>query len=153
MRPSLHAALAFLAAFILAWICAIVVYVLGSGIGWWADRDGGVAMGFFFSVGPAVGTVAGVIAAIWAFRRARRTEPKVADGTENPKSSWPWPIRVLLAAFVFGGAAYLIGILIFWIFFPYRGSSYDPTGQAYWNAPAVMGLIAALIGGLKAARG
>jgi hypothetical protein len=72
MRAILLAALSFIVAAILFWVAAMVLYSVGSALGWWVDRDGGVAMGFAFTIGPLFGLVGGLIAALLAFFRFRR---------------------------------------------------------------------------------
>lgn len=75
MKRVLLAVLGFLGGFIFAWGVAMAVYVAGEGTGVFHDRDGGVAMGFAFSIGPFFGLIAGVIAAIWLSRRRARPSP------------------------------------------------------------------------------
>jgi hypothetical protein len=72
VRAILLAALSFIVAAILFWVAAMVLYSVGSKLGWWVDRDGGVAMGFAFTIGPLFGLVGGLIAALLAFFRFRR---------------------------------------------------------------------------------
>jgi hypothetical protein len=72
VRAVLLAALSFIVAAILFWFAAMVLYSVGSELGWWVDRDGGVAMGFAFTIGPLFGLVGGLIAAVLAFLRFRR---------------------------------------------------------------------------------
>ncbi|MCU0819919.1 MAG: hypothetical protein MUF11_11570 [Beijerinckiaceae bacterium] len=144
-------ALAFVAGLVLAWLAAMVIYVIGGELGWWRDRDGGVAMGFAFTIGPFFGVIAGIVAAIWAVRRGKVVSPPVAHAVSSAPATfgpeaklWPKAIRVPLAAIIAGGAAYLAGILVFWVFAPYSGSSYAPMGQLLWNAPAWLGIGVAL---------
>jgi hypothetical protein len=63
--------LAILAAVVAGWIAAMAVYVTGTSTGWWFDRDGGLAMGFAFTIGPCLGVLAGIAAGIRAARRTR----------------------------------------------------------------------------------
>ncbi|MGD9653349.1 MAG: hypothetical protein AB7L41_09025 [Flavobacteriaceae bacterium] len=35
------------------------------------DRDGGIAMGFAFTIAPAVGIVCAIALAVWAFRKVK----------------------------------------------------------------------------------
>lgn len=72
MRAILLSALSFVVAAILFWVAAMVLYGVGTGLGWWVDRDGGVAMGFAFTIGPFFGLVGGLIAAVLVFLRFRR---------------------------------------------------------------------------------
>lgn len=172
MPRFIKVALAFMAGLLATWIAVMVLYVIGSELGWWHDRDGGVAMGFAFTIGPFFGTIGGIAAAIWAARRGRgSTAPATPVATsgapvpapppvDGPGRSgvpavpaaplqgeaasaprlWPKAIRVPLAAIIAGLAAYVIGILVFWIFWPYSGSSYSPMGQFLWHAPTWFGI-------------
>lgn len=72
MRAALISVLVFVLVVILIWIAAMIVYVAGSGLNWWVDRDGGVAMGFAFSIGPFFGLIGGLIAALITYVRLRR---------------------------------------------------------------------------------
>lgn len=69
MRRFLKAALAFIAGVVLGWIASVLFYLLGSSLGWWNDREGAVAMGFAFTIGPAVGVILGLVLAILVARR------------------------------------------------------------------------------------
>ncbi len=184
MPAFIKGALAFMAGLVVTWIAAMVVYVTGSELGWWHDRDGGVAMGFAFTIGPFFGMIAGIAAAIWAVRRGRGiaapatpvatsgapvpAPPPVAgpgrssvpavpvaplhgEATPAPRP-WPKVIRVPLFAIIAGFAAYLAGILVFWIFWPYSGSSYSPMGQFLWHAPAWIGIAVAIAVAIREAR-
>jgi len=72
MLPALDAAmsrfllvtLAFLGAFVATWGVTVGVYILATSVGWVVDRDGGIAMGTFFVMGPAFGFVLGLVAAV-----------------------------------------------------------------------------------------
>lgn len=72
MSRFLLVSLAVLAAAVLGWIAAMAIYVTGTSAGWWFDRDGGVAMGFAFAIGPFLAILAGIVAGIWAAWRTRR---------------------------------------------------------------------------------
>ena len=72
MRTVLLVLLAFLGGFIAGFFVAVVgafLYVDLAGI---FDRDGGLAMGIIFTIGPFAGIVAGLAAAIAAAARLRR---------------------------------------------------------------------------------
>jgi hypothetical protein len=64
---------AFLLAFVLTWAAAIGYYVLGTSLGWFFDRDGGVAMGTIFIGGPSLGLLAGLACAVIVAWRTRAT--------------------------------------------------------------------------------
>jgi hypothetical protein len=81
-------------------LAALVVMLAGP------DRDGGIAMGAFFDIGP-IGGVAGLIAGIWLFVRfglVRNATPQPAaetsDAAPRPAArlSLPFAIPVLLIA-------------------------------------------------------
>jgi hypothetical protein len=81
-------------------LAALVIVLAGP------DRDGGIAMGAFFDIGP-IGGVAGLIAGIWLFMRfgmVRNTvpEPTVETSGAAPRRaarlSLPFAIPVLLVA-------------------------------------------------------
>lgn len=63
---------AFLGALVVTWIAAMAVYVLGASLGWFFDRDGGAAMGTAFVIGPSLGILMGLLAALVVGLRARR---------------------------------------------------------------------------------
>ncbi len=73
MRAFLLATLAFIAGFVLAWLGAMCVYIVGIETGFLHDRDGGPAMGFAFVIGPFFGLILGTIAAIVVARRVMRS--------------------------------------------------------------------------------
>lgn len=69
MRRVLLALAGFLGGFALGWAAAMAGYVAGDALGLWRDRDGGVAMGFAFTIGPLIGLFTG----LWlAWRVSRR---------------------------------------------------------------------------------
>jgi hypothetical protein len=79
-------------------LAALVVALAGP------DRDGGIAMGAFFNIGP-FGGVAGLIAGIWLFIRfglVRHTAPQPESDTAAPRPatrlSLPFAIPVVLIA-------------------------------------------------------
>src|SRR5690348_3842016 len=85
-------------------LAALVVMLAGP------DRDGGLAMGAFFDIGP-IGGVVGLIAGIWLFMRfglVRNASParagETADAaTPHPRRlSFPFAITVLLIVAVLG---------------------------------------------------
>ena len=81
-------------------LAALVVSLAGP------DRDGGIAMGAFFDIGP-IGGVVGLIAGIWLFMRfgiVRNAAPPAAVETPDaapPRAtrlSFPFAVIVLLIA-------------------------------------------------------
>lgn len=71
MRAGLISVFVFVLAATLLWAATIVLYVVGSGLNWWADRDGGVAMGVAFSIGPFLGLIGGLGAVLITYVRLR----------------------------------------------------------------------------------
>ena len=87
-----------------AGLAALVVMLAGP------DRDGGIAMGAFFDIGP-IGGVAGLIAGIWLFvrfglvRTAAPPQPAESSDAAPPRAarlSAPFAATVLLAVAVLG---------------------------------------------------
>ena len=84
-------------------LAALVVMLAGP------DRDGGIAMGAFFDIGP-IGGVVGLVAGIWLFVRVglvRKAAPAPAGETPDaaaPRArlSFPFAITVLLIVAVLG---------------------------------------------------
>lgn len=72
MRAAIYALFAFLGSAAIIWMLAIVVYALGSDLDWWQDRDGGLAMGFAFTIGPFFAITGGTIAGVLVFIRNRK---------------------------------------------------------------------------------
>ncbi|MGY8636103.1 hypothetical protein RAD15_26890 [Bradyrhizobium sp. 14AA] len=81
-------------------LAALVIALAGP------DRDGGIAMGAFFNIGP-IGGIAGLIAGIWLFMRfglVRHAAPQPAAETSDApprratRLSLPFAIPVLLIA-------------------------------------------------------
>jgi hypothetical protein len=73
MRRALLALGAFLAALVVGWMGVVGVYILGTSLGWFFDRDGGGAMGALFMLGPAVGLLLGVMSALAVAVRGGRS--------------------------------------------------------------------------------
>ncbi len=69
MRRAAFAILGFLGGAILGWAAAMALYVALTSAGVLFDRDGGLAMGFAFTIGPIAGLAAGAAGAWWAGRR------------------------------------------------------------------------------------
>lgn len=84
-------------------LAALVVMLAGP------DRDGGIAMGAFFDIGP-IGGVVGLIAGIWLFVRfglvRNATPPAAAETSDAAPSrttlSFPFAVTVLLIVAVLG---------------------------------------------------
>jgi Flp pilus assembly protein TadG len=69
MRKAAYALVAFVAAALVIWCLAMAVYVTGSALRWWQDRDGGLAIGFAFTSGPFFALIGGVIASVMVLAR------------------------------------------------------------------------------------
>jgi MFS family permease len=87
-----------------AGLAALVVMLAGP------DRDGGIAMGAFFNIGP-IGGVVGLIAGVWLFVRfglVRNAAPEAPTETSDatPQSSarlsFPFAVTVLLIVAILG---------------------------------------------------
>lgn len=85
-------------------LAALVIMLAGP------DRDGGIAMGAFFDIGP-IGGVVGLIAGIWLFVRfglVRNAAPPAAAETSDAaphratRPSYPFAATVLLAVAILG---------------------------------------------------
>ena len=62
---------AFLVGAIVGYALSIAAYVAVTEIGGVVDRDGGLAMGFAFFIGPLVALVFGIAGAVVALRKKR----------------------------------------------------------------------------------
>ena len=71
MGRAARAVLGFLAGAVAGYGLSILGYIAATSFGGVFDRDGGLAMGVAFMIGPLVAIVCGIVAAVWA---ARRTE-------------------------------------------------------------------------------
>lgn len=69
MKRGLRGFLGFVAGVIAGWSLSIGAYIVLTSAGMLADRDGGIAMGFAFTIGPFVGLLLGIAGAVWAWRR------------------------------------------------------------------------------------
>lgn len=114
------------------------------------DRDGGMAMGIIFAIGPLGAILGGTVAAAIAYARGRRKPPapEIAPGAASPQTR---ATRIGLAAVLAGAAGYLIGRLGLWL---QTGTLYE----SYWSAllvtwaPVLLGLAAAGLAAWLAAR-
>jgi hypothetical protein len=64
--------LAFMAGFAGGWVLAVGAYLIQTSVFGVFDRDGGLAMGYAFTIGPFVGLITGILCAVLAARRVRR---------------------------------------------------------------------------------
>lgn len=103
-----------------------------------SQREGAAAMGLAFVIGPAVGLVCALIAAVWYWLRSGRRDP----GIRAPRGSGWFAARVVAAAVV----GWLCGLLLQWLL---AGQSYDTfaVALAVSQAPLLLAL------GLAAATG
>lgn len=72
MRRFFLTLLAFLGTFVATWLVTLGVYIVATSAGWLFDRDGGIAMGMVFVIGPVFGLVLGLVAAVVVSVRLRR---------------------------------------------------------------------------------
>jgi len=61
------AMLAFVGGVVLGWILAMVGYVAWFELTDTIDREGAAAMGMAFGIGPMIGLITGVFAALWTY--------------------------------------------------------------------------------------
>jgi hypothetical protein len=67
---------AFLGGLVLGWIATMLVYLVATTLFGVIDREGGMAMGFAFMIGPFLGVVTGIALAILvALRTGRKASP------------------------------------------------------------------------------
>lgn len=64
--------LAFFAGLIGGWVLGMAAYILQTTIFGVVDRDGGLAMGYAFTIGPFLGLILGTVFAVLTARRMRR---------------------------------------------------------------------------------
>ena len=86
-------------------LAALVIMLAGP------DRDGGIAMGAFFNIGP-IGGVVGLVVGIWLFVRfgiVRNTAPPAA-----PESADPAPRRATRLSLPFAATVLLIATSLTW---------------------------------------
>ena len=88
------------------WSALAALVIMSAG----PDRDGGIAMGAFFNIGP-IGGVVGLVTGIWLFMRfgiVRNAEPPPAAETSDPaprratRLSPPFATTVLLTVAILG---------------------------------------------------
>jgi len=65
----------FVGGFVVGWCVALLGYIFYTDVLGHFDRDGGGAMGTVFVIGPFLGIITGIIAAIYVSRRQAR-KPK-----------------------------------------------------------------------------
>jgi hypothetical protein len=71
MGRALTLLLAFLGGAVVGYLACLGVYIAASSAGLTDDREGALAMGVIFMIGPAVALVCGIAAAAVAARRGR----------------------------------------------------------------------------------
>jgi hypothetical protein len=86
-----------------AGLAALVVLIAGP------DRDGGIAMGAFFDIGP-IGGVAGLIAGIWLFVRFGLVRPPLLPAEISDAA----PHRATRLSFPFAATVVLIVAILGW---------------------------------------
>lgn len=87
--------LIFVLGVIAGWAVAMGGYIVWTTLLGGFDREGTLAMGVAFTIGPALGLVTGIAGAIWAVRRGRREAgpPRSVACSErhsgSSAASWP----------------------------------------------------------------
>ena len=74
MRRGLLSLLGFLGGAIVGWSLSMAAYIVLTSAGLLFDRDGGIAMGFAFTIGPALALLLGIAGAVWAGKRAAKPD-------------------------------------------------------------------------------
>lgn len=135
----------------------IVAFMLGAIAGWAAvmagyvvyaemfevfDREGRMAMGMAFGIGPIVAVACGLAAAVWAVIRRHRRDRRRA---RVPPPALPRWQRVLLAVVLPAAAAYCVVAIAVWLFGSGAYASY-PAALAVSLAPLAAGAAAAVLG-------
>lgn len=69
MKRGFVALLGFVGGAATGWLLSMATYILITDAGMAVDRDGGLAMGFAFTIGSVVGVLLGIAGAFWAVRR------------------------------------------------------------------------------------
>lgn len=72
MATVLFTVLAFLAGLVGGWVLGLATYLLQTSVFGVVDRDGGLAMGYAFTIGPFLGLILGTVFAVLTARRMRR---------------------------------------------------------------------------------
>lgn len=89
------------------------------------DRDGGLAMSIFFTLGPLGGFLVACIAATITALLLARKRRAIATGTRAPARRWPLGVRAAVAAIVWALAVYAVVWCAFWLLTPMSFSTYE----------------------------
>jgi hypothetical protein len=136
------AVVAFAVGAVAGWIAVMVGYIVYVEAFDVFDREGAMAMGAAFGIGPVAGVALGIAAAVWAVGRLRRGEDARTGAAPPRRARWQ---RVLLFVALPGLAVYYAVAIALWLAGP---ASYE----TYWAAlaaslaPLVTGVAAALLG-------
>lgn len=106
------------AAFVLAgfvWLDAADVF----------DRDGGLAMAVFFTLGPIGAVLTAFVTTTITVLILRRKERAIAAGTRPPALRWPLGVRAVIAAVVWAVAVYAVIWCVFWLIGPMSFATYE----------------------------
>lgn len=142
MRNVVLGAVAFVAGAVGGWVAVMVAYVLYIQVTGAFDREGAMAMGAAFGIGPTVGVLVGMLAAAWTIARLRRGDRERAGVPPPSRPRW----RRLLLMVVLPAIAtyYAVAIAI-----RLAGPAYYETSWAALAAslaPLAAGVAAALLG-------
>lgn len=136
---------------------AVVAFVVGAVAGWVAvmvgyvvyveafdvfDREGAMAMGAAFGIGPVAGVALGIAAAVWVVTRLRGSEAASTGAAPPRRARWQ---RVLLFIALPGFAVYYAVAIALWLVGPAFYESYW-AALAASLAPLAAGVAAALLG-------
>lgn len=121
MRTVVRVVLAFLFGFIATYVVAVTAAFTYAHVNNVFDRDGGMSMGIIFLLGPALGVIGGILAAIFFSIWLGRRDAARAGGTPPPRQGAPGA-RVAVVAIVCGIVGYLVGSFVLWIM---QGMSFE----------------------------
>lgn len=109
------------------------------------DRDGGMSMGVIFVIGPLVGLVGGMLAALATDLLMRRRARPLTESAMPPRRQWPLGVRLVLSGLALGLGIYLLMRGVYWLLSPMTFESYG-TAMIVANLPAAAGIAAAILG-------
>jgi hypothetical protein len=135
-------------AFVVGLVAGFGIFVL-AGFAWLQaadvfDRDGGLAMAIFFTLGPLGGFLVACIAATGTALVLARKRRAIAAGTRAPARRWPLAVRAVVAAVASALAVYAVVWCAFWMLTPMSFSTYE-VALAVSLLPVTLPLAAAVI--------
>lgn len=144
MRTFGFVTLAFVVAFVAGFAATVFGGFLYMDYAEIFDRDGGLAMAVFFTLGPLGGIVVGAIAAVAVGLRLRHGRKQVAAGARPPSRRWPIGRRAIFTAIVWAVAVYAAVQFAYWLWLPASFETYETALAVSW-LPIVLPLLAAAL--------